>query len=1215
MSVEDKSINSRINWDAWIREIRDIGKTNGLINFAFNDFGQIDLERSHPSGIAQFTSSGTSLLSNLVREPLAFSKALNTAKRIKAKAVHHLDNFGIHTSYLVGGLASLEKDGFDLNLPILLWPVQLIRKTDDFEVTRAGSPFVNPALVAALVNTYGVSLNSSKVLALLSNATDLLPIDVIDYIASLLADDANVQFQRALVIGNFAVEPTLMEADIRLEGNQLLRQLSEVAEVPEVNEEIYEEPRLVADADSTQKRIVSRAIRGDSFAVETLPGSGYTQTVVNVLTALVHDGKRVLVVTPRRQTINELSERLANLGLNGLLVRSSSIWLDVVGAISRFEKAQSVDLVAAGVKQDSASSQLQSYLENLAKRNDSIGHSLLEVLENLARLASMPNAPTTVARIGLDGLNRFRSRSAALELLEKAEAAGLFKYGPADSSWFGARFESEEQLQDIAQLAKELHSQQFSTLQGKLDDLVIKANFKSPKSLREQGQILDLLTGVASSLDRFVPEVFDRDVTELIEATGPRKFGASVSGSTRRRLKKLAKEYLRAGMSVSDLNLALQEIKNQRELWLQFSNIEATPISVSGISDAMVAYRSFISDLARIQLHLDPAIADDLLDLSIKEFASKLETLANQTGPLDNLELRNAIREELTEAGLDEVFRDFASLHVGIDHLPAQFDLVWWQSAFELLLKSQPELAGVSADGIRLLESDFISAENNRINLGVDAFNALQAHHWRETLEAHPEQSESLKELLRAKNATYRNVQAASGPLAKILLGAVALSPFEIASKIPANLEFDTVLVLDAAGSNVGDNISSLLRASQVVAFGDSAIAAPVGFELEANAVPTELEITSESIFEKVARIFGVESMRKSWRPTGQTLGSLINREFYQNRIIFEPTAADYAGKPNFEFHPVKTKPGDESDTLAESPNQEVSEAVDVVVRHAVRHPADSLMVVSASDLHAERIRAALEAKVLEQPDLKQFFDAHGDEKFEVTTLNALTHRVADRIIFSPGFGVGSDGKAADRLGQLSAASGRRTLANMLVSARKSLVLVSAISVDALPANPVGAANQFVKMFNYVTPVTPTDSEMDSDPMLSDLALRLRKLGAHVTLGYTSRIPMAVSFGAKSAIILPDWNLIGEDLSEQIRLRPALLKAMGWITVRIHALEVFSDPQALAIRIGDELGMQLTRKPQTLFDDPSFDETDEAWGDSNGSNDQRLKNDKPPHWG
>jgi len=428
-------------------------------------------------------------------------------------------------------------------------------------------------------------------------------------------------------------------------------------------------------------------------------------------------------------------------------------------------------------------------------------------------------------------------------------------------------------------------------------------------------------------------------------------------------------------------------------------------------------------------------------------------------------------------------------------------------------------------------------------------------------------------------------------------------------------LNFDSVLVLDAAGSNVGDNLSALLRAGQVIAFGDSAIAAPVGFEIEANEIPTLLEPDSESIFEKVARIFGVESMRKSWRPTGQTLGSLINREFYQDRILFEPSASEYAGRANFEFHPVKVKPASKSDPLAESPDAEVTEAIEVVSRHALKHPSDSLMLVTASDVHAERLRGALDAKLLEFPDLKQFFDAHGDEKFEVTTLAALSHRVADRVVFSPGFGVLERGRAADQLGQLSENSGRRTLANMLVSARKSLTLVSSITAETLPENPVGAAKQFVKLFRHITTVTPTDSEMDADPMLSDLALRLRKLGAHVTLGYTSRIPMVASFGATSAILLPDWSLVGDDLTEQIRLRPALLETMGWKPIRIHALEVFADPQALAVRIADELGMQVSKKPQLLFDEASFDETDAAWGDRNDSNDQRLKNDKPPHWG
>lgn len=272
-------------------------------------------------------------------------------------------------------------------------------------------------------------------------------------------------------------------------------------------------------------------------------------------------------------------------------------------------------------------------------------------------------------------------------------------------------------------------------------------------------------------------------------------------------------------------------------------------------------------------------------------------------------------------------------------------------------------------------------------------------------------------------------------------------------------------------------------------------------------------------------------------------------------------------------------------------------------------------MVVSASELHAERLETALNEVVLEHPAVKQFFDAHGDEKFEVSTLNRLSHRVADRVIFSPGFGASATGIAPNELGQLSEPSGRRTLANLLVSARKSLTVVTAIAADKLPEQPVGAAKQFTKLFKYATAQVPVDSEIDSDPMLSDLALRLRKLGAHVTIGYTSRIPMAVSFGVKSAIILPDWNLVGDDLSEKVRLRPALLAGMGWETIRIHALEVFSDPQGLATRIGDALGMQISKKSQTLFDEPSFDETDAAWGEGLTSNDRSLRENKPPHWG
>jgi hypothetical protein len=47
------------------------------------------------------------------------------------------------------------------------------------------------------------------------------------------------------------------------------------------------------------------------------------------------------------------------------------------------------------------------------------------------------------------------------------------------------------------------------------------------------------------------------------------------------------------------------------------------------------------------------------------------------------------------------------------------------------------------------------------------------------------------------------------------------------------------------------------------------------------------------------------------------------------------------------------------------------------------------------------------------------------------------------------------------------------------------------------------------------------------------------------------------------------------------------------------------------------LGIEVTKKPQPLFDltEPVFEDTPSAWGDAVDSNDQRLAEDKPPHWG
>ncbi|MFN9979109.1 MAG: hypothetical protein ACK53Y_04310, partial [bacterium] len=62
---------------------------------------------------------------------------------------------------------------------------------------------------------------------------------------------------------------------------------------------------LVQNADHSQQQVLEKAATGKSFAVHTLPGCGYLQTVVNLLANLAIDGKRALVVAPRKQTLDE----------------------------------------------------------------------------------------------------------------------------------------------------------------------------------------------------------------------------------------------------------------------------------------------------------------------------------------------------------------------------------------------------------------------------------------------------------------------------------------------------------------------------------------------------------------------------------------------------------------------------------------------------------------------------------------------------------------------------------------------------------------------------------------------------------------------------------------------------------------------------------------------------------------------------------------------
>jgi hypothetical protein len=267
-------------------------------------------------------------------------------------------------------------------------------------------------------------------------------------------------------------------------------------------------------------------------------------------------------------------------------------------------------------------------------------------------------------------------------------------------------------------MARRLRDVEFKKLNEHMSAFTERVKFKPAETVEQWGVYLRLFVGIRETLDRFIADVFDRPLNELITATAPRKETgrSAMSGGNRRRLKKLAKEYLRPGMHVADLNASLRQIQEQREQWHLYSNAVTAPEVPLGLNDVQVVYQSFIADLDELERHLDAELSQtSMIRLPLHELEKKLDSMVNDTAALDNLGERTLIASQLAEVGLEPLKRELARLHTPREHIAVEFDLAWWQSVLEVLIQRDPTLLSFSVAEIDEIEKQFADADQSVI--------------------------------------------------------------------------------------------------------------------------------------------------------------------------------------------------------------------------------------------------------------------------------------------------------------------------------------------------------------------------------------------------------------------------------------------------------------------------------------------------------------------
>lgn len=1176
-------------WVGWRAELSRVGGRNALLHFEDSPRTRIELSTTHPGGLAQFITGKTTLLSSLIRDEIALRSARIAAAAVAARSLDLATARGIDAVHLGIGIAEWELDGRAFRAPVLLRPLAIRRRGRDFEVKLRGAAFVNPAFARALHEQFQVTLDTDAFVALSDDDGTFKPNAVIDRLRGLTSHLDGFQVSPRLVVSTFAEVASALVADAdqtdhpvldALAGNETAARMladsyAPVQAVP-ADERPPQTDSLLLDADAEQESVVAQIAAGNSLVVKTLPGTGGTQTIVNAIGALVAQNRRVLVVSPRRASLQSIAQRFTDIGLGGLAVSPSSLKRDLIRSISRNEKVRqpAVDEV------DDALARLRSVLLDyrgaLTRADPALGVSVLDCVAELSRLALLPQPPSTTARLSRGAIERLSTdRSRAAEIMVAAAQLGEFKYGPGDSPWYGAQFANGDEALRAHAIAQRLHDDELPRLLERAGHVLSGTHMRPFLTIAELGIYVRLLIDLRDTLDKFLPMVFDRSLTELIAATAPRKDFPDMTGGNRRRLRKLALEYVRPGVRVSDLHGSLVRIQQQRVLWHRYVAEGAMPEVPVGLSDVQVGLQQVAHDLATLDVNL----GIELEKLPISELTERLAALAAESDVLQNLQERTALTGALRELDLDPLIEDLARRHVPEERVALELELAWWTSALQVLLANERALLGADTTVLDRLEADFRLVDEAHVAGSAHVLAWQLAETWRIGIMDWADEAAGLKRVLARGAVTSFDLQTTAPHLARPLAPVWLASPYEVSS-IVDSVPFDAVFLVDAGAITVAEAVGSIRRAKHVVAFGDPVTQTPAPFTI---AVGDEAEpehdveaMHSASVLARLAEHVPTLTLTRSYRPGGEDLAELVNRRFYGGRIQSLPWAGSFLGHGSIAIDYVAEGHGmpDPDSGAVESPEAEVERVVELVLDHAARKPHESLMVITASEKHAVRVMQAVLAALASRPELAEYVIGDRPEPFAVCTIGQAVAQSRDRVIFSIGYGRTPHGRVLSDFGALGEPGGDRLLAVAMTRARRSMALVTSFRPDDLDDGRM--THGAVALAEILAEVGARQLEEhvpdDGDPMLVDLARRLEARGLRVALGHRNKLGLVAARGGMCLAIETDHVLMSASLRESLRLRPEILRRLGWHYLRVHVFELFSDPEGVASRIDTMLG-------------------------------------------
>ena len=1228
---------------SWVESLGTGTENDTMLRFTPSQHNAIDLTEANASGMMQLVGGRRTRLSTLLNEPSVFEAGAQAAANIRAKIREMREERGIEVGYLAAGIASWTEAthaGSEVfTAPVMLIPVSLRTRADthDYEIQFDAPARLNRALMRHFEAAHGIHLDpvqfhhAGYVTARFDAAgtAELLT----KIAAAAAAEDpesrlGSLQVWRQLYVSTFADLADLGNPQVLNTEHPILRQLAAGGQLDQtealtathtlehLDERAPDRERLVTDADADQQAAVDAILSGVSAVVSTPPGTGQTQTAVNAAAGLAWEGKRVLVIAERTETLTEFSTRLsaAKIGTLAVNVPASStpedIRTQVVRAIKRAERAEPPRLAGVHKNLTETRHQLRDHVTSLHKVRERWRCSPYQAMQALAALTSLTPAPGTGVRLKRSVLDNTVDRNHASVKLKRIAELGEFSGDTRSSPWFGAQLSNRQETNDAHALVKRLR-EDLPGCREKIQAACEQVEVVPGETFADWHAQVLLFQRVQESMGRFSHDVYARDVDDLIAATAPgwwrRQNNVEMNSMARSRLRRVAKEYIRSGVSFSDLHGALVDVQSEREAWMKWAqegSLPKVPRQLDKLVDQIGEVQTRLERLVEVLKPVDDE-SETLFDLPVEQLGVTIETLAEDDRSLHTLPERTLLAEQLREQGFGELLEDFAQRQVPAAEVTDELELAWWQSALEAMISGDEYLAMTSGENLRRIESEYRRADAAHIESGAQRLNHALATRWKSAVEAHPDGAAHLRSLLRETAPTVTALESVAATITQPLTPIWTTSPLGLAAQFSGGPQtepsFDVVLLLDSETLAVPSGLGAISRAQQVVAFGDPVSGAPKPMTVSADPIAREAEAqVPESIYAELAQILPEYRLRQVHRGVDQELTELISPLYDRRRpLIRLPDAAQLTGhQRRLTLERISSGAGREP---VESPTAEVNRVVDLVFEHIRSRRNRSLAVVTGSEWHSQRVADAIRLHLSNHPWASTFFE-HGaagvpggsgsgaagagtGERFVVAPVERAHGVVRDDVIFSLGFGRNVKGESAHEFGELSGPRGREYFVQAVTRARGRLKVVSSIGAESLERSRLTEGARLVHdllQLGAGEDSNPSVSAEVTDPLVLDLVDRIRARGGRVEDGFRGTLDLAAcprrsapEAQVKPVAMISDGTSGYADLPvrERSRLRPEQFEQLGWNYLVLWTIDVFTDPAGTTERVAEKVGL------------------------------------------